>query len=53
MSIDSSKRRAVLDRLRRVLPSCPSWEAWLAESGEVPPDFDQLPSRAPAQSADR
>lgn len=27
-----------------VFPSSPEWEAWLEESGEVPPDFESLPS---------
>ncbi|HEY3288600.1 MAG TPA: hypothetical protein VGK87_00595 [Anaerolineae bacterium] len=46
MSNGLSKRRALLDQLRRVLPPCPQWEAWLTETGELPPDFDQLPSHA-------
>ncbi len=37
------KRRAYLEQLRRVLPPSEPWEAWLAETGELPPDFDALP----------
>ncbi len=38
--------RTTLNQLRRILPACPAWDNWLAESGELPPNFDQLPSRA-------
>src|SRR5690606_19042196 len=30
--------------LRAVLPKVDSWEAWLEESGELPPDFSKMPS---------
>ena len=46
MPNDQSKRQAILDQLRRILPPSPEWEAWLAATGELPPDFDQLPSSA-------
>jgi len=38
------KRRGELERLRRVLPACPAFEEWLQATGELPPDFDALPS---------
>ncbi len=44
MTGDISKRQEYLRQLRRVLPPDPAWEAWLARTGELPPDFDQLPS---------
>ena len=39
-----SKRQMYLDELRHILPASPAWEAWLTRSGELPPDFDALPS---------
>jgi len=39
-----AKRQTYLEQLRRILPPSPPWEAWLAETGELPPDFDVLPS---------
>ncbi|MDI7275851.1 MAG: hypothetical protein QME94_07720, partial [Anaerolineae bacterium] len=38
------RRRAYLAQLRRVLPPSEPWEAWLAQSGELPPDFSAMPS---------
>src|SRR4051812_45875921 len=43
---DLERRQAYLEQLRRVLPASPAWEEWLAKSGELPPDFAQLPSHA-------
>ncbi|NOZ29483.1 MAG: alpha/beta fold hydrolase, partial [Chloroflexi bacterium] len=40
------KRHAYLEQLRRILPPSEPWEAWLARTGELPPDFDALPSHA-------
>ena len=37
-------RRTYLDQLRRILPPSPAWEAWLAATAELPPDFDGLRS---------
>lgn len=37
-------RQDTLDQLRRVLPESEAWEQWLEESGELPPDFDAMPS---------
>ena len=45
MNDDDAKRHAYLDQLRRILPRSPAWESWLDTSGELPPDFDALPSR--------
>lgn len=36
--------RATLDQLLRVLPESKEWSAWLEQSGELPPDFDTMPS---------
>ncbi len=38
------QQRADREQLRRLLPACESWEKWLQTSGELPPDFDKLPS---------
>ncbi len=38
--------RKELDRLLRILPRSEAWEAWLKKTGELPPDFDSLPSVA-------
>ncbi|HEY3340782.1 MAG TPA: hypothetical protein VGK81_02140, partial [Anaerolineae bacterium] len=46
MANQSTQRQAVLDQLKRILPASPAWEAWLSQTGELPPDFDQLPSHA-------
>ncbi|RKY03375.1 hypothetical protein DRP77_06240 [Candidatus Poribacteria bacterium] len=37
-------RKEELERLLRILPKSEPWERWLRESGELPPDFDSLPS---------
>jgi len=44
MSGDLAKRQAYLDQLRRILAPSAPWEAWLEKSGELPPDFDAMPS---------
>jgi dienelactone hydrolase len=41
---DTGKREAYLAQLRGMLPASAPWEAWLAETGELPPDFDALPT---------
>lgn len=38
------RQRAVLEELRRILPQSEPWEQWLQSSGELPPDFDALPT---------
>jgi dienelactone hydrolase len=40
------RRQAYLAQLRRILPPSEAWEAWLETTGELPPDFDALPSGA-------
>ncbi len=45
MNENTVKRRAYSDQLRRILPASPEWEDWLQASGELPPDFDTLPSQ--------
>ncbi|MCP4639329.1 MAG: hypothetical protein GY851_02795, partial [bacterium] len=39
-----SARVACLEQLQRMMPHSEHWEKWLAESGELPPDFDSMPS---------
>lgn len=41
-----ARRQATLAELRRLLPGSAPWEAWLARTGELPPDFDALPGIA-------
>jgi hypothetical protein len=41
---DTGKREAYLDQLRRILPPSEPWEGWLDRTGELPPDFDALPT---------
>ncbi|MCY3020725.1 MAG: hypothetical protein NTW87_17040 [Planctomycetota bacterium] len=41
---NTEKRRGFLEQLRRVLPQSKAWDEWLAKSGELPPDFDAMPS---------
>jgi dienelactone hydrolase len=38
-----ARRQQHLEELRRVLPPSAPWEAWLEESGELPPDFTRWP----------
>ncbi len=40
----SPQQRADREQLRRLLPKSDAWEKWLQTSGEMPPDFNQLPS---------
>ena len=37
------RSRDTLDRLQRTLPASPEWDAWLQQSGELPPDFATMP----------
>jgi dienelactone hydrolase len=36
------RRRMYLEELRRILPKSESWEGWLAQSRELPPEFPAL-----------
>ena len=38
-----ARRRAYLTELLAALPPSPHWNAWLARTGELPPDFSKLP----------
>jgi pimeloyl-ACP methyl ester carboxylesterase len=38
------RRELNLRQLQQTLPASPEWEQWLLRSGELPPDFDLLPS---------
>jgi len=38
------KRKAFLTQLLAMLPQDPAWNEWLNRTGELPPDFDALPT---------
>src|SRR5512144_2485173 len=38
------KRKAFLTQLLAMLPQDPAWNDWLHRTGELPPDFDALPT---------
>ncbi|MGV8093453.1 MAG: alpha/beta fold hydrolase [Mangrovibacterium sp.] len=42
-SMTGQERRAYLQWMQRSLPDVPEWTAWQQKTGELPPDFDQLP----------
>lgn len=42
-AVNEAARRAYLEKLLQILPSAPAFDAWLKQSGELPPDFDALP----------
>ena len=42
-----AKRQAYLHELREVLPRSEPWDMWLEKTGELPPNFDAMPSCAP------
>ena len=42
----SASPEQTLAEIRATLPKSEPWEAWLQQSGELPPDFDSIPSRA-------
>lgn len=46
MSSEQARRQAYLAQLRRILPPSPAWEDWLEQSNELPPDFEEMSSRA-------
>jgi len=41
---DVQKRKGSLEWMLRTFPKSPPWEEWLQKTGELPPDFDALPS---------
>lgn len=41
---ETKRRRAYLTELLTALPPSPHWNAWLQRTGELPPDFSQMPS---------
>lgn len=41
---NTGKRRAFLTQLLEMLPADPEWNEWLQRTGELPPDFDALPT---------
>lgn len=42
---DEAARKASLEQLRRITTKSPAWERWQEQSGELPPDFEAMPSR--------
>jgi hypothetical protein len=40
----TEKRKAFLTQLLAMLPQDPAWNEWLQRTGELPPDFDTLPT---------
>jgi len=40
----TEKRKAFLTQLLAMLPPDPAWNEWLQRTGELPPDFDSLPT---------
>ena len=42
---DAPKRQALLADMLRTFPKSEAWETWLHRTGELPPDFDRLPSQ--------
>ena len=40
----TEKRKAFLTQLLAMLPQDPAWNDWLHRTGELPPDFDALPT---------
>jgi len=40
---DPVRRQAYLDQLLQLLPRSDSWNAWLHQTGELPPDFSVMP----------
>jgi len=38
------KKRSFLEQLKHILPKSEQWDIWLEHTGELPPDFDSLPS---------
>ena len=42
---DLDKRKSDLEEMLALFPKSEPWEQWLEKSGELPPDFDALPSR--------
>lgn len=41
---DDAARQETLDQMLRIFPESKPWQQWLDETGELPPDFDALPS---------
>jgi dienelactone hydrolase len=40
----TQRRHAWLAQLQRMLPPSPAWDAWLTQTGELPPDFATMPA---------
>jgi hypothetical protein len=39
----AEERREYLQKLQQILPDVPSFQSWLRQTGELPPDFDTFP----------
>jgi len=42
-AMTDEERRAYREKLLRIIPEIEAFNAWLTETGELPPDFDALP----------
>ena len=42
-AMSTDERRDYLTWMQASLPDVPTWNDWAKQSGELPPDFDQLP----------
>jgi len=42
-SMSTAERQQYLQWMKQSLPDVPAWTAWQQKTGELPPDFDQLP----------
>lgn len=42
---DEATRKASLEQIQRITAKSPAWERWQEQSGELPPDFEAMPSR--------
>lgn len=42
-AMTDEEKHAYLQWMQRSLPEVPEWTAWQQKTGELPPDFDQLP----------
>src|SRR6185369_2064908 len=43
-AMSPAERRQYLEKLQQILPSVPSFNAWLEKTAELPPDFHAFPT---------
>ncbi len=41
--MSTADRQEYLDKIMKILPDVPSWDAWQKKTGTLPPDFNSLP----------